>query len=219
MFSLSVDPGTTHVRMAALCTSNLGSRCHPLDTVMKRQRFTADRLYEHTGKEQARAMEAYEQYKDKTGIEKECRYHNLCMCNPAAFCVARLFSFSLPRYRYYRFAFVLLHTKSQQYMCRYAPEESSAKLKAESEVGFEWSTESQVASTAKLCREFEKRSDDNSEVCDVLYNHQHLWASVGGPPVESLFRPSVGDIEQVRKCCDTLQKMAEGDDPDTITDS
>ena len=78
--------------------------------------------------------------------------------------------------------------------------------------------ENQVASTAKLCREFEKRSDDNSDACDVLYNHQHLWASVGGPQVESLFRPGVEDIEQAKKCCDTLQKMAEGNKLDTITD-
>ena len=78
--------------------------------------------------------------------------------------------------------------------------------------------ESQVASTTKLCREFEKRSNDNSDVCDVLHNHQHLWASVGGPQVESLFRPSVEDIGQAMKCCDTLQKMAEGNKLDTITD-
>ena len=73
--------------------------------------------------------------------------------------------------------------------------------------------ESQVASTTKLCREFEKRSDDNSAACDVF-----LWASVGGPQVESLFRPSVEDIGQAMKCCDTLQKMAEGNKLDTITD-
>ena len=78
--------------------------------------------------------------------------------------------------------------------------------------------ESQVASTTKLCREFEKRSNDNSDACDVLQNHQHLWASVGGPQVDSLFRPSIGDIEQAKECCDTLQKMAEGDDPDAIAD-
>ena len=78
--------------------------------------------------------------------------------------------------------------------------------------------ESQIASTAKLRKEFQKRSDDNSMACDVLHNHQHLWASVGGPLVESLFRPSAGDIEQAKQCCDTLQKMIEGDDPDAISD-
>ena len=78
--------------------------------------------------------------------------------------------------------------------------------------------ESQIASTAKLRKEFQKRSDDNSMACDVLHNHQHLWASVGGPLVESLFRPSAGDIEQAQQCCDTLQKMIEGDDPDAISD-
>ena len=79
-------------------------------------------------------------------------------------------------------------------------------------------TENKVASTAKLRREFEKRSDDNSAACNVLNNHQHLWASVGGPQVDSLFRPSIGDIEQAKECCGTLQKMAEGDDPDAIAD-
>ena len=73
-------------------------------------------------------------------------------------------------------------------------------------------SESQIASTAKLRKEFEKRSEGNSVACDVLHNHQHMWASVGGPQVDSLFRPSVGDIHRANECCDTLQKMAEGDD-------
>ena len=78
--------------------------------------------------------------------------------------------------------------------------------------------ESLVASTTKLCEEFEKRCDDNANACNVLHNHQHLWASVGGPQVESLFCPGVEDIGQAKMCCDTLQKMAEGNEPDTITD-
>ena len=78
--------------------------------------------------------------------------------------------------------------------------------------------ENQVASTAKLRKEFEKRSDDNSAACDVLHNHQHLWASVGGPQVESLFRPGAFDLERAKECCSTLQKMSEGDDPDAIAD-
>ena len=85
MFSLSVDPGTTHVRMAALCTSNLGSRCHHLDTVMARQRFTADRLCEPARIAQDAAMKEYEKYKDVLDIKIECRYHSLFICQPAAF--------------------------------------------------------------------------------------------------------------------------------------
>ena len=73
-------------------------------------------------------------------------------------------------------------------------------------------SESQIASTAKLRKEFEKRNEDNSTACDVLHNHQHLWASVGGPQVESLFRPSVAGLEKAKQCSDTLEKMAEGDD-------
>ena len=73
-------------------------------------------------------------------------------------------------------------------------------------------SESQIASTAKLRKEFEKRNEDNSVACDVLHNHQHLWASVGGPQVESLFRPSVAGLEKAKQCSDTLEKMAEGDD-------
>ena len=72
-------------------------------------------------------------------------------------------------------------------------------------------SESQIASSAKLRKEFERRSEDNSVACDVLNNHQHLWASVDEPHVESLFRPSGEDIEQAKQCCDTLQKMAEED--------
>ena len=62
-FVFSVDPGATHAHMAALCTSNLGSRCHHLDTVMKRQRFTADRLCEPAKKAQADAMKEFENTK------------------------------------------------------------------------------------------------------------------------------------------------------------
>ena len=73
-------------------------------------------------------------------------------------------------------------------------------------------SESQIASTARLRKEFEKRNEDNSVACDVLHNHQHLWASVGGPQVESLFRPSAANLEKAKQCSDTLEKMAEGDD-------
>ena len=78
--------------------------------------------------------------------------------------------------------------------------------------------EGQVASTAKLRNEFQKRSNDNSTACDVLYKHQDVWASVGGPPPESLFRPSTEDLELARECCETLNKMSEGDDPDGLKD-
>ena len=73
-------------------------------------------------------------------------------------------------------------------------------------------SESQIASTARLRKEFEKRNEDNSVACDVLHNHQHLWASVGGPQVESLFRPSAANLEKAKQCSDTLEKMAVGDD-------
>ena len=78
--------------------------------------------------------------------------------------------------------------------------------------------ESQVATIEKLRKEFEKRSEDNSTACNVLHNHQHLWASVGEPQVESLFRPSIADIERARECCDELRQMTERDDPDAIAD-
>ena len=84
-FAFSVDPFATHAHMAALCTSNLGSRCHHLDTVMTRQRFTAERLCEPARIAQDAAMKEYEKYKDVLDIKIECRYHNLCMCQPAAF--------------------------------------------------------------------------------------------------------------------------------------
>ena len=85
--------GTTHAHRAALCTSNLGSRCHHLDTVMERKRFTADRLCEPAKKAQAKAIEEYNKYKDELDIKIECRYHNLCMCQPAAFCIHTSFLF------------------------------------------------------------------------------------------------------------------------------
>ena len=55
-FAFSVDPGTTHAQMAALCTSNLGSRRQHLDIVMQHKQFKADRLCEPTRKAQATAM-------------------------------------------------------------------------------------------------------------------------------------------------------------------
>ena len=73
-------------------------------------------------------------------------------------------------------------------------------------------SESQIASTAKLRKEFEKRNEDNSVACDELHNHQDLWASVGGPQVESPFRPSAANLEKAKQCSDTLEKMAVGDD-------
>ena len=73
-------------------------------------------------------------------------------------------------------------------------------------------SESQIASTARLRKEFEKRNEDNSVACDVLHNHQHLWASVGGPQVGSLFRPSVANLEKAKQCSETLEQMAEGDE-------
>ena len=73
-------------------------------------------------------------------------------------------------------------------------------------------SESQIASTAKLRKEFEKRNEDNSVACDVLHNHTHLWASVGGPQVESLFRPSAANLEKAKQCSETLEQMAEGDE-------
>ena len=73
-------------------------------------------------------------------------------------------------------------------------------------------SESQIASTARLRKEFEKRNEDNSVACDVLHNHQHLWASVGGPQVESLFRPSAVNLEKATQCSETLEQMAEGDE-------
>ena len=84
-FAFSVDRGATHAHMAALCTSNLGSRCHQANTVMKRQRLTADRLCEAARVAQATAMKEYKNYKDDPGIRIECRCYYLCMCPSAAF--------------------------------------------------------------------------------------------------------------------------------------
>ena len=86
-------PFATHAHMAALCTSNLGSRCHHLDTVMKRQRFTADRLCEPARIAQDAAMKEYEKYKGVLDIKIECRYHNLFISQPAAFRVHAPFLF------------------------------------------------------------------------------------------------------------------------------
>ena len=77
---------------------------------------------------------------------------------------------------------------------------------------------SQIASTEKLRKEFITRSEENSKACNILHNHQHVWASVDGPPVEALFRPSLRDIEQAKQCGETLQKMSEADDADELAD-
>ena len=83
---------------------------------MTRQRFTADRLCEPARIAQDAAMKEYEKYKGVLDIKIECRYHNLFICQPAAFRVHAPFLFlslfhSLSLY--YRFAIALLHTISQ----------------------------------------------------------------------------------------------------------
>ena len=52
---------------------------------MKRQRFTDDRLCKPAQKAQAEAMKEYKKYKEELGIEIECRFHHMIMCQPAAF--------------------------------------------------------------------------------------------------------------------------------------
>ena len=79
--------------MVSLCTSNLGSRCHLLDTTMKRQRFTADRLCEPARNAQDAAIKEYEKYKEVLDLKIECRYHSLFICQPAAFRVHAPFLF------------------------------------------------------------------------------------------------------------------------------
>ena len=77
---------------------------------------------------------------------------------------------------------------------------------------------SQVASETRLHNELIKRSRDNSMACGILDNHHHAWAFVGGRPAEALYHPSAIDIEHAKQCCQTLQKMSEGDDPDELSD-
>ena len=60
---------------------------------MTRQRFTADRLCEPARIAQDAAIEEYEKYKDVLDIKIECRYHNLFICQPAAFRVHAPFLF------------------------------------------------------------------------------------------------------------------------------
>ena len=75
-----------------------------------------------------------------------------------------------------------------------------------------------VASTSKLRQTFEKRSEDNATACGILHNNQHLWASVGGPSPDALFRPSAASMEKARDCCQTLLRMKEIDDSDGLSE-
>ena len=76
----------------------------------------------------------------------------------------------------------------------------------------------QVKCGEKLRKEFQKRSDDNALACEVLHKNEHVWTNVGGPAVKSLLRPSAADIEKAKHCAYTLQKLAEENDPDALSD-
>ena len=79
-------------------------------------------------------------------------------------------------------------------------------------------SQNKVASTSKLRREFEKRSENNSTAVNILHNNQHLWLSVGGPQPDDLFRPSAANLNKARQACETLQKMKDQDDRDGLSE-
>ena len=79
-------------------------------------------------------------------------------------------------------------------------------------------SQNKVASTSKLRREFEKRTENNSTAVNILHNNQHLWLSVDGPPPDELFRPSAANIEKSKQCSDTLQRMCAVDDRDGLSE-
>ena len=129
-----------HLRFQCIvaCRIHILQRCAraiSVQGVMKRLRFTADRLCEPAKKAQADAVKEYKKYKEELGIKIECRYHHVCVCQPAAFHEHAPY---LITFAFYRFPFACA-TNPYLYMRRYAPEKSPPKLKAESEVAFEWS--------------------------------------------------------------------------------
>ena len=71
----------------------------------------------------------------------------------------------------------------------------------------------------QLRKEFEKRSEDNAAACHILHNNENLWKHVGGPDVETLFRPSEEALAKVRECCEDVQSIKARDDRDGMTDS
>ena len=75
---------------------------------------------------------------------------------------------------------------------------------------------SRVATTAKLRHEFETRANENANSVTVLHNNQHVWALVGGPCPNTLFRPCASDLEQAARCCEALGRIAELEDRDGL---
>ena len=76
-----------------------------------------------------------------------------------------------------------------------------------------------IKNDLQLRQEFEKRSEDNAAACSILHNNHHLWEHVGGPSVDTLFRPTLEDIEKAKQCCDAVQKMQQSEDRDGMSDS
>ena len=70
--------------------------------------------------------------------------------------------------------------------------------------------QSRVASTEKLCKEWERRHHDNKRAVDVLMNNLHLWNHVDGPhPEEDLREPEEVTLLAAKNCCGALARMVD----------
>ena len=66
-----------------------------------------------------------------------------------------------------------------------------------------------VATTSKVKREREVRTEQNAHAVDVIHSNEQIWKLVGGPPPEALLAPSAEALAAVSETCKHLQKLVE----------
>ena len=69
--------------------------------------------------------------------------------------------------------------------------------------------EQRVATTSKVKRERETRTEQNARAVEVIHSNEQIWRLVGGPPPEALLAPTAEALAAVSETCTHLQKLVE----------
>ena len=69
--------------------------------------------------------------------------------------------------------------------------------------------EQRLATTSKVLRERETRSEHNSRAAEVIHSNEQIWRLVGGPPPEVLLAPTAEALAAVSDTCAHLEKLVE----------
>ena len=69
--------------------------------------------------------------------------------------------------------------------------------------------EQRLATTSKVKREREARSEQNARAVDVIHSNEQIWRLVGGPPPDVLLAPTAEALAVVSETCVHLEKLVE----------